>query len=537
MSARGVFVAIILAIACSLAGHPCLADETSATPSDATMSQHTTASTPGEPVEVCPPLLSPDAGMSVDDTRSSLQYETDISGDENRMYTLEADRISAGTIILAEGDVIFVAPDGTLRAQRMQYNRGNRTGAFECVSGYFQYNITQNTCSPGCNPTRILPLYFAAQELRLASDGEKRITDVRLTTCREANPHFHFSAHDVVINPDNSFVVNRPAFNLGGRRYRLPIRSIKGNFGSGEADVTGPSLMAGLSSADGLYVEENYFDYIGNSDSTIDAAVRVGTAGEIRTIAVLGTPFGIGQTPLHGKVRLVMSSNELVQNRMLIAKAVGDPDLDDLTIDRLPGVDVKFDQLCLLRPLQGWNLQTGGGVGRYSENPTDVTANRAQAWGILGTPQICLGGKVNAFGEFGVRHATYGNDDDYTVSVLQLTLERTPHPDYYYNITYLQRRTSGETPFIFDRVVIPDELYTEVEFPLVRNNHWYLNLRDQFDLDAGSVRAYRATLIYRLDCVGFGAYYDSGSDSFGVGFSVNGFNDFRHGTSRLGFTQ
>ena len=236
-----------------------------------------------------------------------------------------------------------------------------------------------------------------------------------------------------------------------------------------------------------------------------------------------------------GIATLIISQHEDVANRQVSADLLQDNRLENLTISRLPALTVAFDPIRLSGSGKETKLRLGAGVGHYVEDPTSVSRLRGQVWGIVDTPHLKLGA-LEAYGELGARSAFYGSSTHGTYAT-QVTLATKRKSDVYANVSLLHRRESGFSPFLFDRVLVPDELYTEVELPLWKKSPLRLDVVNRQDLSRGHSTQLLTTLSFRGDCLSYGITYNSASKGFGLGMVLNGFGNFRHGAGSIGFTQ
>ncbi len=89
---------------------------------------------------------------------------------------------------------------------------------------------------------------------------------------------------------------------------------------------------------------------------------------------------------------------------------------------------------------------------------------------------------------------------------------------YYFNVAYSHRTGAGYTPFIFDRVEIPQEIFTEVEFPVpfLKNGLWRLGAWNRDDTTTGMSPDFSIMGIYQEDCLAYALVYDRLQKSISV---------------------
>ncbi|HEY3377111.1 MAG TPA: hypothetical protein VGL77_06395 [Armatimonadota bacterium] len=363
------------------------------------------------------------------------------------------------------------------------------------------------------------------------------IRDAVLTTCNKplGSHHYDMRARTFTLFADQRFEARHVSLMVGGLQL-LTIPRLRGDLSSDDQTVTGPGISLGFNKMDGTYLGSQYLMALDSKDDlTING--RLGTEKYVRAGMEISRPFTLPNSFAHGTLSLVATLHEAVQNRLVSTDTLADDRLRHLTINRLPALQLKVDKIPLSgNPAQRFVLSVGSGVGRYHEDPTDVTKMRAQLWGIVSTPHYALGSHWLLHGEVGLRGAFYGNET-HRATVGLISVETPLDAKIYGNVSFLRRREAGSSPFLFDRVLIPDELYTEVEFPLSRRGPWHLDLANRQDLTVGKSRNLLVTAIYAGDCLSYGLTYDTAHNGIGLEMIINGFGSFRHGASGIAFTQ
>ncbi|HEX2948979.1 MAG TPA: hypothetical protein VHV83_05340, partial [Armatimonadota bacterium] len=362
------------------------------------------------------------------------------------------------------------------------------------------------------------------------------IQNAELTTCDGPQGHRHYGIHvkSFTIYPDQRYEARDISPSIAG----LHLLGLPRYRGSLTGEPKGPSLPTinfGNSGIDGMYIGTRYTVPI---DRNLDFAVgaRFGTNELLRGNISVNRPVSLNEKFGHGTLSLLATWHEDVQNRLVSTDKLADSRLNNLTISRLPALQLSVDPVKLLGGKdKQFTLRVGSGLGRYHEDPTSVTKTRFQAWGIIDSPRYRLG-PVNVSGEIGMREAFYG-DSTHQAFVTQLSLETLETSRIYANVSFLRRREEGTTPFLFDRVIIPDELYTEVITPIGKKSPWSVGFANREDLSEGKSRSLSLSAIYSLDCISYGVTYDVMDKGFTFGAILNGFGSFRKGTGRIAFTQ
>jgi hypothetical protein len=370
------------------------------------------------------------------------------------------------------------------------------------------------------------------------------IQNATLTTCTKPVGHhdYELRAKTFILYPDKTYEARHVAVSMLvlGHRVTLPspIPVIRGSLASDQQEVAHPILPEiGKSAVDGNFVGINYKEAIGET-STLAMTSRFGTNRLFRGGLIYSAPFDLGAGAGHGLYSVVTTLHEDVQNRLISTDEYIDPRLANLTISRFPAVQAMLTNTPVpIQGLQGFTYRAGVGAGRYTEDPTGVTANRAQLWGVVGSPHYPLG-PLRIYGEVGMAGAFYSDTNDtHETIAAQLTLETPASSDFYGNLSLLHRSEAGSTPFLFDRVLTPDDLFTEAEFPLRKKTPWRLDLANYEDLSVGKSADFMVTAIYAEDCLSYGLTYDLADTGIGFKMIINGMETFHKANQGIGFTQ
>jgi len=418
---------------------------------------------------------------------------------------------------VADGDAEIRSPQGQFFADSIHYDFGKNTGYLEQARGD----------AP--------PFHFRAEALTLDAQNLKHIQDTTLTTCTQAHPHYALFARDFVVTPDNHFEARHVSLIFGGRRlFTLP--RLAGNLSKDKGTSNKPPLLVGASRLDGVYIGTTY-DYPLSKDADLLLSARVGTEKLLRGDLSLNRVFRLPGDLGGGKVSLRITEREDAQNRILQLGSNGNAEqLESLTISRLPAILVDLDPIPLKGDLHGFSVRAGASAGIYHEDPTAVTDHRAQFWTTLRTPARRVGNTLLS-AEFGVQQAYYGASQ-HRIGISQLMLESRPEADHYFSLTYVLRGEDGRTPFLFDRVVLPQELSAAVELPVGgRGSNWRLGLTNRFDLEQDQSRDLGIQAIYREDCLSYALTYNTVGQTFGVGLVLNAFGNFRKQAGSIAFTE
>ena len=371
------------------------------------------------------------------------------------------------------------------------------------------------------------------------------IEKAQLSTCRNVqHPHYEVRASKITLYAQMlGDTLNTADLLLDARGVGLELFGVRlpsspfpliASTVARELPLPMPSVSLGSSEIDGLYLDASVKYNLGDRRS-MQFETRYGTEGLWRNKLSITQPFNIANSPISGTVTLIASRHEDVSNRWVDTDCMVDGRLRNLTISRLPALQVITEPMHLIPQYPGSSFHFGGGIGYYHEEPTDVSRARIQAWGIFRAPIGHLG-PLALTGEFGLRAAHYGASM-HRAYIAELSAATPPNRDWSLDISYLRRREAGTSPFLFDRVLINDELYSEVGFPLGNNSPFMLNVANRYDLSSGKARTLPITAIYRDDCFMYGLSYDPLLNEYRAGLEFRGFGTFRTGARRIEFLQ
>jgi len=442
----------------------------------------------------------------VDDDRAYIVHPPFWLFAQDIQYHLETQEF------IAEGNAEIRSPQGNFFADNIHYNIGANTGYLEGARGDVE------------------PFHFTAATLTLDPRDLKHIQQATLTTCKEKHPHYAIYARDFIVKPDNRFEARHVSLIFGGRRL-ITLPRLAGSLAGNAHASRRPPLLVGVSSLDGIYLGTSY-QYPLSPDAKVLLTGRIGTKGILRGDLSLNKQFNLPDGAGHGAVTLRVTEREDAANRVLELGSE-EQSLESLTISRIPALQVAVESIPLRGDLRGFSVQAGAGIGKYREDPTEVTENRSQVWAILSTPAYRIG-SVRVSAEAGVQQAYY-NSSHHRVGISQLIVESPPEARRYFNLTYIYRTEDGQTPFLFDRVVIPHELAASVELPISGN--WKLGLNNRYDLRKGSARDLGVTAIYSQDCLSYALSYNTVGQTFGIGVVLNAFGNFRTHPGSIKFTE
>ncbi len=136
--------------------------------------------------------------------------------------------------IYGEGNIVYVAQDSEIQADRVIYNQKLQNGILYNASGYQS------------------PLFFIGRNLKQISADRFAVSHAFFTACTAEKPHYNFTASRVWIYDDNKVFAVGVLYHVGGVPL-LPLPFLfSGDFG------TGIIVQAGRSDLQGWFIQSTY---------------------------------------------------------------------------------------------------------------------------------------------------------------------------------------------------------------------------------------------------------------------------------------
>ncbi|MEI7833706.1 MAG: hypothetical protein WCJ56_10990 [bacterium] len=434
----------------------------------------------------------------------------------------------------ATGNVQIILPEMTLTASSFH-------GSYDSTSKKVIEGNAENIDARYSvyNPEMfITPINFhlRAKNIIFKKGENPYMMDAEITTCDEIKPHYHLEMRSGDITETGLIQAKTVSFYLGNTRL-VTLPYLKGSLFSKDDNGTLPSIGFGYNPDDGPYLQAKMRMTVIDDGNTLQIATKIGTEKQLRAAISLAHVIALPNNGT-GTFTLSATRNEDISANIPELNDISNTALRDVTLNREPAFKLVVSPLSLGNAIPGTTFRLGGSMGRYREEPADISGSRMQAWGIIGSPVYNIG-DLRAHVDLGYQVAKYSGGDNHTVAATMVTVETDPRISLAYgNLSYIQRNEGGSTPYQFDRVQVPRELYSEFEYPISKDRCTKLAVWNRFDLDSERFRSVNITATYNLDCIAYGVTYDVASKSFGVGFKLNFLDTFRKGgIGRLNFAQ
>lgn len=360
------------------------------------------------------------------------------------------------------------------------------------------------------------------------------LNHANITTCQNVqHPHYSLRAATITlyalidndkIDMGKMLVTTR---GLGVRMLGIPLPSsplpLVVNLSGIKSTMPIPSINFGSNSADGQYFETK-INYRYSTATTMEFESRFGTEHFWRGKLSLSQPFQLASDGVKGNITLLGSRGEDVSVNWLKSNDGLDKRYLTLSLDRLPAVEATTEPINLLSFYPACSFRFGTAFGVYHEIPTDISNFRSEIWGILRAPL----GKIGPFdltAQLGLR-AALADDELLRTYQSSISASSPAGKDYTFDFSYIRRREGGSSPFLFDRLLVKDEIYSAVGLPIAKSS-FGLKIAHRYDLEAGKSRSLLIMPTYHDDCFLYGLSYDPITSEIRIGLELQGFGSFR----------
>ncbi len=400
--------------------------------------------------------------------------------------------------VSAVGNVKIVSQERSLTGDSLSLNLKTQTGEMTPAVAQFR------------------SIHLTAKRIEILPD-RLYAYEAKITTCDEERPHYQIVTKkvDVLLQRGPGQVsaqrlkVHGAGLEFHGRRFfSLPPFSISTG-GGGDGGQSLPLPYPGYGRLDG--------PFIGYRWNTGGPEERIGLRLDWRITAKRGmrgvssVRYAVGKSDT---IQLALSRRE--DPRESLGPRDIDTSLAKVLVSREPEVSLLVGPKTVTKGLR-WEAQ--GAVGQFRELPTGVSARRATATGRLLLGPFPAGHVLRISAGAAYRLASYSDQREARVRYNRVTLAAILGKGTDISLSLVNRRGSGSTPFLFDRLGLKRELATELGFPL-GSRWWRLRLLDRYDLSEGRSRDMGATLTYRAHCLDYTVGWKRSRGLFEIGVTL-----------------
>ena len=408
-----------------------------------------------------------------------------------RDMELEADRIDANLTtkqVSATGQVTFTQGDRRLTGESLTYNLDTRQGSLSNARGMANQVI------------------FLGQKIEVDQD-QLIARQGMFTTCDRPQPHYRITAKEIVVHLGQYLIARKATVWVGKHRiFKVPWYRM----GLAKREMEEFMPGAGYTPRDGAFVEVGYRPWV-TPDFTGIINVRYGTERRLRGWAMAK------YEPAWGGACLVASREEYPgERKTLIPQA--DALVQNIWVSRLPELALRSGPHPIGSRLQG-DLSVSW--GRYQEEGAAVVRQRTATLLQLGTKPLPLSSRAQVSLAGIYQRAWYQTKDSHSVLASVITLDTRPTDQVQVSVSYVHRTPKGQSPFLFDRVQIGQELAGDLSCSL--GDKWRVRVRPRYDLRAGNFPDWNVTLTHVAHCLEYSATWHQLSQGVQLGVTLAGF--------------
>jgi lipopolysaccharide export system protein LptA len=352
------------------------------------------------------------------------------------------------------------------------------------------------------------------------------------TTCNLPQPDYTLAAESIILTavhvsersqgpgqaepgqrPESGrLTLDRAHVTYHGRRLlTLPRYSVSvGQLGE---HGSSPFPASGFDREDGPYASISYSIGRPERPTTADLSYRYTSFRGIRGYLKLRQEMGPVEL-VAGYVRREVSTDRELQ-----------PDdfttgLANVMVNRTPELRASLKDLAIGR---SYHLRAELSHGWYSETEhfkadTRARADRLTVGGLLAINPYPVQRHLSLSHAVGWRRSIYSPGDELTIRFLRHSLDYRRDPDTRLSLSYVTRRGSGATPFLFDQIEVGRELLADLRFRL--SSHWRLRFADLYDLERGETRDMMLAATRTVHCLDYTFGWRKARGSFFVGINL-----------------
>jgi hypothetical protein len=325
------------------------------------------------------------------------------------------------------------------------------------------------------------------------------------TTCDRPDPHYTFGANLITLTTAQArpgerpqsgrLTLDRATVTYHHRRlFTVPHYSVSvGQIG--EPSST-PLPTSGFSRDDGPFATISYSLGRPEGRTLADFGYRYTTFRGIRGYLRLRQSLGPAELTAGYTRREDLSDQELRPDEIHFTAA-------NVLINRAPEYGIRLPDLPVGRSL---HLRAEWLRGAYSERLSRVVETRARADRdsislLLATRAYSPTPRLAISHAIGWRRSAYSPGGELTISFLRHTLDLAPKGNTRLSLSYITRRGSGETPFLFDQIGIGRELLADARYRI--NTAWRVRLQEAYDLSLRQARDMDVSLTRTAHCLDY----------------------------------
>jgi lipopolysaccharide assembly outer membrane protein LptD (OstA) len=347
-------------------------------------------------------------------------------------------------------------------------------------SSSFFYNLNTEEGILKKSIFKIKNLRVKGEETYLKKN-EYLVKNGEFTTCEKDTPHYKFSAKEFLIR-NNKIICKKLSLRIKEKRlFTLKKFSLPIEIGSEEIkskkNIFSPEI--GISSKEKIFLRWNY-NYNFRRDFSLSSFFRYSPW------------FGF-----QGGINFSGRKNEYkIEN--IISKTFETKDvLPDVWVKRYPEIKIEKGEKEFFKKFLSYYLE--GSWGNFEENNFKIKSERKKIGIGFLSPLFHITRDTNLRFLLNYEKSKY-TISDYKFQDLkyETVLNKSFGEKLSLQLNYINHRLKGETPFIFDRVELKEELKNKI----TKNISKYIKLEttSRYDLTNNKIYDTEVIMEYRVDC-------------------------------------
>lgn len=393
------------------------------------------------------------------------------------------------------------------------------------------------------------PLRMSASEAEYSINPTSgQLSDVSFTTCTEIKPHYHLTARSISLSPYGTIRAKKVGLFIGNNKlFTIPILIFRagGNKGhkSSILPVPGYSKTDGLTLSYNLVLVDNDRLYLRTSPKITS---KNGMQGGVEAdYGLNGVIAGINDRTLKYEslknIAFDIEPEEPVKKPVLPIKTASlkanaiysltseqnQYESNNVNVYRRPEIRLSYiaKDISLINTKSINNYIPHPNItltyGRYSESPNIVgNINKSMIEAELPITALTIGDKSALTPFVAQRWSEYSNTNNYNVFSYGIDFIKVFDSGSRFDFKYLNRKTSGKTPFRFDKIEVDTEIQSAFQ---IWKNNYVVGFASAYDIDRNRIYDWEVMAGKRLDCLTFDFRWNNRLRKFGFDLSLLGF--------------
>ncbi len=444
----------------------------------------------------------------------TVELDTNLaaaSANGNAVLTYEKLSLHAAAITAnrATGDVVAVGnlslceADRSLFGEHLQYNFNTDAGVLTQAQVVEQGVIVRGEV-----------IEFSPKKLVARRSS--------FTTCTKERPDYSLNADTITLTAAATDARGRPAsgrltlnhakvYFHGRRVLTLPNYSL--SVGGIQQGKVSPLPTSGFSHNDGLYAQVDYTLSRPDRPVLADTRLRFTTHRGLTGFVEARRPYRRHELFADYTRLQDVRQTELQADQFTFSTA-------NVLVNRAPEFGARADDYPLSKFL---HLAADARYGQYTEFDANSggelnRANRYVASALVSTNPYPVLHRLLLSHAVGYRAAWYSTDDRFTIGFFRTTVQFPRSEENHLALSYINRSTSGQTPFLFDDVQVGSELLADFRHRL--SPRWRLHAVGAYNLEGGTTTDAAISFTRTVHCLDYTLGWKQLSHTFFFGITL-----------------